>query len=527
MRAPNVATIPPGVPFLETLVDALLDGRLVEGFRLGADPLALTDVTLFLPTRRAARAIREVFLARLGPAVLLPRIRTLGDVDEDEAFFDPGAAEALDGLPPAIPPVARQLALARLVRGWSGALVRAAAGLGEEPLLVPASAADAARLAAVLGRLIDQVGSEGPGWDALPRELGPELTRYWQITLAFLEIVTAAWPEHLAARGLVDPGTRRDRLVRAEAGRLERAGSAGPVVAAGSTGSVPATAVLLSAIARLPNGAVVLPGLDAGLDEDGWRAVAEPKEDPAAAGHPQAGLKRLLSTLGVERADVRSLAAPPQALRLRERVVSEALRPAATTGRWAGPGALPASDKAAALEGVALVEAANEREEALAIAVILRRSIAEGERVAALVTPDRKLARRVAVELRRWDIQVDDSGGVPLGTTPAGIFARLVAEAGLGGMPAGTLLALLKHPNARFGLPAAAAHRAARALERAVLRGPRLAPGSGALRHALRIADAVRKLSPEEREEGARVPRAARTLAPEDWAAAHDLADRL
>ena len=50
---------------------------------------------------------------------------------------------------------------------------------------------------------------------------------------------------------------------------------------------------------------------------------------------------------------------------------------------------------------------------------------------AALVTPDRALARRVLAALERWNVAVDDSGGDALADTPAGVFARLAAEAAL------------------------------------------------------------------------------------------------
>ena len=168
------------------------------------------------------------------------------------------------------------------------------------------------------------------------------------------------------------------------------------------------------------------------------------------------------------------------------------MRPASTTERWAGAAALPVEAKRAAVEKIGIVEAANEREEALAVAVLLREATETHGAVAALVTPDRGLARRVAVELRRWGIDVDDSAGRPLGRTPPGIFARLVAEAALGGAEAETLLALLKHPLAAFGRRAGRTHRAARSLERAALRGPRLRPGLAALRHALALRRAAK-----------------------------------
>ena len=211
-----------------------------------------------------------------------------------------------------------------------------------------------------------------------------------------------------------------------------RDGSPSPVIAAGSTGSVPATAELLKAIAHLPNGAVVLPGLDQGLDAEAWEAIDVSEREPAGAGHPQFGLKVLLESLGVWRDAVAPLAEPSIAAQSRDRFVSEAMRPASTTEHWSGAAALPLAAKREAVARIGIVEAANEREEALAVAVLLREAAETKDAVAALVTPDRGLARRVAVELRRWGIDVDDSAGRPLGRTPPGIFARLVAEAALG-----------------------------------------------------------------------------------------------
>lgn len=519
MRRPNLFTVAPNVAFLDTLVDSLLDGRLVGPLRRD-DPFSLVDATLYLPTRRAGRAVRESFLRRAGRAVLLPRIRILGDIDEDESLFDeaPWTGEAI---PPAVAPLERQLVLSRLVLAWSGALLREQAGLPEEDLAVPASPADAAHLAAQLGRLMDHHGTDIGAWRGVLEDLEADLAGYWELTREFLAIVTAAWPAHLAERGLLDPGARRERLIREEAARLAASPPGTPVIAAGSTGSVAATAELLKAIAGLPKGAVVLPGLDQALDADGWAAIAPPDKDAASAGHPQFGLKQLLAILEADRADVVELAAG--GVGHRARFVSEAMRPAATTDRWSAAPVQAAKEKAAALAGVAIVEAPNEREEALAVALVLRESLETEGRVAALVTPDRGLARRVAVELRRWAIEVDDSAGRPLIKTPPAILARLVAEVGCGGARAEPLLALLKHPLARLGQDAAETRRAARALERGALRGPRLAGGIAPIRHALEAAQT--RAGADDPDD--RPTNAASRLSPENFAVAIDLADRL
>ena len=84
--------------------------------------------------------------------------------------------------------------------------------------------------------------------------------------------------------------------------------------------------------------------------------------------------------------------------------------------------------------------------EALALALRMRGALEIPGRTAALVTPDRHLARRVAVELRRWGIEVDDSAGTPLDQTPPGAFLLLTARLIVDGVNPVTLLATLKHP---------------------------------------------------------------------------------
>ncbi|MEJ1157242.1 double-strand break repair protein AddB [Prosthecomicrobium sp. N25] len=523
---PRVFTIAPSRPFLPTLVAALMDGRLVPGFGRDSGPLALADATILVPTRRAARALREVFLEALGGrAAILPVIKPLGDLDEDSLVID-RAAFARD-LTPEMDGVARLLGLSRLVAAWSSKV----AGLLVNPVTeasptLPASPAEAVHLARALLALLDQVETEAADWSRLSSIVPEDHAGFWALTLRFLEIVSETWPAVLAERGLVDPAKRRNRLIREEARRLAEHPPAGPMIVAGSTGSIPATADLIRAIARLPQGAVVLPGLDRDLDAESWAAIGAP-DDPErrpVPGHPQYGLKLLLARLGIDRDGVDDLDPEPSAaLRLRARAVSEALKPAGTTETWKdfAREVRPTGGLGAAFEGVSLVEARSDSEEALAIAVALREALADEGRTAALVTPDRDLARRVSAELGRWGLAVDDSAGVPLLSTPPTVLARLVAETATGGFAPVTLVALLQHPLAAFGLPRAAARGAARALELACLRGPRPRSGSAGLREAFDQA---------RHDAGARVrsqPAARLNLQQADWAAAEDLLDRL
>jgi ATP-dependent helicase/nuclease subunit B len=436
----SVATIAAGLPF----VDALAAGLLAEA---GDHPLGLADALVLLPTRRACRSLGEAFVRRSsGHALLLPRIQPIGEIEADELILD-GTLEL--ALPPAIGSLRRQLLLARLLA----------------PLRWPLE--HALRLAGELAALLDELQTERVALDALDRLVPDALAEHWQKSRELLAIIAEAWPKVLAEQGALDAAERRHRLLTALAARWRADPPAGRIVAAGSTGSIPATRALLQVIARLPCGTVVLPGLDQELDDASWRQL-EP-------GHPQYGLKQLLEALAIERAAVHPWAAPGVvgADPARARFLSEVMRPSATVGAWQ---ALP-PPPAAAVRELVIEEHPDLPAEALALAQGMRGALEVPGRTAALVTPDRHLARRVAVELQRWGIEVDDSAGTPLDQTPPGAFLLLTARLIVEGVNPVVLLATLKHPLAAAGLERGELRRLTRGLEKTCLRGPRLAGG--------------------------------------------------
>jgi len=444
----NVFTIPAGAPFSATLAQGLLRRFGIDG------PFALADLTIYLPTRRAARGIAEIFAREAGGAALLPDFRPLGDVDEDELLLDP-IADALE-LKPAIAPLRRRLLLATLIRRWS--LVRDYGRI---------SFGQAAGLAKSLAAVMDEVERQGADLKKL-EDLAPlALAEHWAEVKEFLSLIHTEWPKILQAEDCINPAAHSNEALRALAKRLQSHPPDRPIVAAGSTGSIPATAELLGVIARLPNGAVVLPGLDRELDEDSWQRL-----DPS---HPQFALKQLLERIGVARDDVADwmpAAGAPQ----RERILREVLRPAPTTDAWRALADSDGSELAAGLDGLTLLEAADPAEEASVVALLLREALETPAHTAALVTRDRALARRVTAELGRWDIAIDDSAGRPLAQTEVGAFLCLIAETVDSVFAPVPLLALLKHPLTTMGKEAVIFRGRARELDLA-LRGPR--PDSG------------------------------------------------
>jgi ATP-dependent helicase/nuclease subunit B len=453
----NLFALPPHLP--------LLDAVAIDWLRRTEDPIQRAEGIILLPTRRAARALAEAFLrASGGEPLLLPRITALGALDET-----PLALAGVLDLPPAIEPAQRLAALTRLILARQGADG------------APRTADRAWLLAGELALLMDEAEREEIDLAVtLPDAADPAFAAHWARTLQFLRIVTGVWPEYLAENGLMNPAARQVALLNAQAAAWESAPPAQPVLVAGTTAGIPAVARLLRVVARLPNGRVLLPAVDATMDEDIWNLLDD--------SHPQAGLRRLLAGLGATRGDLRPWPVQPGSPVPSERfaTLARALLPAAALGAWQG--AAPP-----ALLGVSRLAPADQQQEAAAIALVLRDALETPGARAALVTPDRELAGRVTAELLRHGVVADDSAGEPLAETPPAVFLRLLTQAVAEELAPVPLLALLKHPLAAAGLSPAACRSAVRALEESCLRGPRPPHGLGNLRRLVDRSHAGRE----------------------------------
>ncbi|MBN9089798.1 MAG: double-strand break repair protein AddB [Reyranella sp.] len=435
--------------------DELAAGILAEH---AGDPLKLADVLILLPTRRSVRSLREAFLrAANGRPTLLPQMAPLGDLD-DGAWDDRPDGDAL-ALPPAIDQTEREALLSELVLRFPG----------EDGEPIAQTTAQALKLARELASLLDELAIDGVPFEKLEALVDGNFATHWQRTLRFLAIVGENWPQILAARGQIDALDRRTRAIRAQAARWRERPPANQVIAAGSTGSQPATRELLATIAGLPQGAVVLPGLDREMDEASWA-----KLDPT---HPQFGLRELLAALGCDRDGVADWPGS-SGDRARRQLISELMRPGETTDTWQRP-------NPAALEHVTRADCATPHQEALVIALALREALETPHRTAALVTPDRDLARRVTAELRRWTIDIDDSAGQQLADAPPATLLRVLLAAVDSSFAPVDLLALLKHPLCTLGLARAELLDAARRLDRKGLRGLKPDPGLAVLKEKI------------------------------------------
>ena len=402
--APRLFTLPPQADFLRSIAR-----RLRLEFNAEAHPDALTRVLILTPTRRAAKALGDAFAEEAGNGVaLLPMIRPLGDIDVDDPPFEPGELAGI--APPAVSGSRRRFELARLILAKEDALGREI-GIG-----------GALALAEPLGALLDDLATEDvKDFSVLDAALQEHLPVDRREAVEFLNIVGEIWPMRLEELGLIDSAARRSVVLGALVERWQCRAPPHPVLVVGSTGSIPAARAVMQCVAQLPQGIVVLPGFDWDADDEAWDNIDD--------AHPQWAMRDFVDTLGVARREVRQWPGSAEATpaRARRRVIAESLRPAKVTDGWLGRVARLTEEFGAdffsrGLDGLSLIEAPDSLAEARICALLLRETLDTPGKTAILVTPDRGLARRVAAEMDRFGVRLDDSGGAALSETHAGAF---------------------------------------------------------------------------------------------------------
>ncbi|MBS0272266.1 MAG: PD-(D/E)XK nuclease family protein [Proteobacteria bacterium] len=459
----GVYTIPSGYSFLENLAKGLL--------HLSKDnPFSLAQMEIFLPTRRACLELSNALSRQnQGHCILLPRLSPLGDLDEDLEWVSfPQDEVHLNTL---IPPFKRLGLLTNLIEEYTNQT-----DLPSSPLL-------SLKLAKSLVRLMDQAAIENVPWENLAHLVPSEFANHWQLTLHFLEIITTHWPRILEEKSLLEPYTRHHLLVERMLARWKKTPPQHPIIAAGSTGTMPATARLLQAIASLPQGNVILPGLETTLDDEEVHDLS-----PC---HPQYAPVRFLQKVNLLPSEIPvwpNLEKPSKNSIARARLFSEAQKSSFS---------LNSISPEKALEGVTFIPCASPQEEALAISVLFRQQLETPHQKIALITSDLKLAERVTWELKRWGIEIDSSSGDALDQTPPAVFLILCAEFAASPHDKVALLSLLKHPLFFLQRPAGTLRSKIRQFEKHVLReGARSSESPW-------FADFQRLIRPLKRIEGA------------------------
>lgn len=431
----KIYNVPLSCSFAQTLAE-----RFLEDYK--NDPFGLCDVVFLMPNRRSCLSLRQAFLNANGLApFLLPQILPVGDVNEDEIFFDADDRLVKD-LPASISNEERLFLFAKMI-----------ASKHEAYGIKDISFAQSLALANDLGKLIDSVYNESLSFDNLENIVPEQYASHWQETLNFLKIVTKFWPEILKERGLIDSVHRRNILLSLEAEKWRKNPPRQKIVAAGLSVAFDGLKQILKTVYELENGEIFLYGLDRFLSDEDFE-----KTEPS---HAQYEKKKILELLDLKREDVEDVLKPQN--ELRERLISEIMRPAETTAKWRN---LSFGDHGKEIfDHIHLIETQSQFEEAMCIALIMRETLETPHKTSALVTTDRNLAREVSGMLKCFGIDIDDSAGVPLHLSPIGIYLRQILEVLDEKFSENSVAALVKNMYVRLGFEAAEVRKKVRSSE--------------------------------------------------------------
>jgi ATP-dependent helicase/nuclease subunit B len=451
---PKVFTIEPYHNFLRSLAKILVQEIMPDdGFA--------SDAIILLPTRRAARILAQEFLeARENKAIILPRIRTLGDVDPEDINLS-GLGSYID-FSPHISQQRKIFELARLIQKRDEA-----AGWSKDPN-------NAINAAEALADLLDSaqlmaVGDEGLDWSRLDDLVDDDLAEHWKKSRDFLKIITEYWPARLKELGLSDPAQKRRLSIESLAKSWDESPPNVPIIIAGSTGSIPAARELMRVVSHLPKGCVILPGLDKEMAQKDWGKIKT--ED----GHPQRILHDTINHIGINRDDVDywpNHSGVNEDVKNRRALLNLALLPKEATADWIlETQKIGAQSAKSAMSGLNLIEAPSEELEAQAIALYMRETLEHKNQTCALITPNQNIAHRVSEKMARWNIRLDLSSGTPFLKSDLGLFIELVSEFILCPPEPKSLMSLLAHPFAKLGMDFVDRKHGAIGLELGLLRG--------------------------------------------------------
>lgn len=418
----NIFNISPLYPFLDVLVQFVIDSAHKQNINIAND-------IILLPTRRACRALKDVFAKLSAGNSLLPKILPLGDIDEDGFAFLDYQNDNLDlmDLPPAIPDIERNLILSSLIKKKSPSL-------NDE---------QAFSLAVDLAHLMDVVEMEMLDFKNLQYIVPENLSLYWQENLEFLQIITDWYPQILKERGYLNPVDRKIKLIYKQVEVWQKYPIKGRIFACGSTASLVPISYMITSISNMENGYVVLPHLDKILSDEDFYNVGQ--------NHPQYGMKNLLIKMKVKREEVIDLKPlnPIKNIADKDREIlsSFIMLNSSLSQTWQN---MPKLNNDV-LNGVEKLSLNNDADETLAIAFTIRKMIEENKKTL-LITPNRNIAKAVASELKRWNIDVDDSAGTGASEIPTGNYFILLINAIVDNFAPIPLLSILKHSLSHFNM---------------------------------------------------------------------------
>ena len=436
LEEPSIFHIPPSNDFIKHFVEGLLS-RFEPGV-LSSNPEFLGRLKILTSNKRLAKKIEETL--QFHGFIILPKIVQLDDLSE--FFYATPVENTGDDKGQSnfqiISNLERLLLLKNLIQE------------AQKNVSTKMTKLTCYDLAKSLGSLVDELSTNNVSVKDLEKITEEELPQHLQLNLLLMKQVVGRYKKALMGAEFIDKSSKYILDVNNLTNHWKLQPYGMPLLIVGSTGSQKATATLMYAISKLPQGLVVLPGLDIHLTDRSWKNLTPD--------HPQYGFFSLSKNWGLTISERNEIIKAPSWLEsdfvdhassdvaIRAHFFSLLMRPAPVTDEWRSEGKSILGKLNLALDGISLIEAENPRLEAAAICVSIKEAVNEGLTVA-LITPSKQVARRVTAELKRWKIVPYNSLGISLAATDLGIFLRQGALVINSGFDFNYVLALLKNRN--------------------------------------------------------------------------------
>ena len=453
---PRIFGLPPGVNFSRSFVSGLKI-RLQD-----SSPEILANVQIYVNSKRMLQKVKDEMTDC--EATMLPKLSTLNHLDDPEIIRTN-----------VINPLGLRLELAQLISKF----IELESNFGSQN-----SCFD---LADSLATLIQELHEEGLSLDSITELDLEDYSEYWQRNKTFFILIR----DYLNTRKIITSEQYKWRVIDSLEKKWAANPPSHPIMIVGSTGSKGTNQRFIKLISNLPQGAVILPGVDFDIPKNVWDTLGGTKDSNTnIEDHPQYRLKALTSKLDITLSQIRKWTNVEPSVSARNKLISLSMQPSPVTDTWLNDGPkLKNIDKATS--GMTVLEAPSERVEALAISMGIRRAL-EDKKTCLVITPNRILARKISAALKQWGLDADDAAGVPISLSVIGRLFLKVSN--LIGKELNTLgfIELLKHPlicNEERGLHL----KNLRALEITFLRGNLKAPNKANILEWVKSANRNKK----------------------------------
>ncbi|MDD2840480.1 MAG: double-strand break repair protein AddB [Rickettsiales bacterium] len=441
----NIFNIESGFDFLSRVADFAVE-------KANGD-LALSNWTILLPSRRSCNELKRIFLEKSGGAILLPKIKAIGDIDYDDLLLKQFNSDDFNEFVEFSSNTSRvkyKILLIKELLKWSK--------LSNKELFKNANIEQISNLALELEKFLNEVVKSGLNLDNLDKEVvDDEYSKHWQEILSFLQNFGKKWNKFVEENNIISTLSFKTKMIEFNAKFFEKNKPTNPIIIAGVNGNVRAVSELIKNLIKYDNCYFIFKGLDKNLSDVEWEKIN--------IFHPQYYFKNLLKFINFERLVVKNIGVGEKnKLGL---ALSYSMLPYFYTYKWQDKLALNEQD----LKNISKIECDGSFEELNVISCILKYNHEISEKTMAVITTDENFANRLEIKLDNLGLKVNNAFGNKISRTEFVKYLFLIIDVIKSDFETIALLSLLKHRFSLFGYEKEELNNLIMKLEDDILRG--------------------------------------------------------